>query len=112
MYLTNPNPELERLIRQTPEGMMFWSGTCIDPHITCTDCKHYGYTTVVRNDAGNMVDTHKYPTSCALYHKHTGRHGKLFDPKTPACKYFETRENEILCTPSGAGGEVHANRAE
>jgi hypothetical protein len=104
--LTNPNPGLARLIRQTPEGMMFWAGTCTDQDTTCADCKHYGYTSVVRNDAGNAIDTHKHPTSCALYHKHTGRHGKSFDPKMPACKYFETRESETPHTPSGAGSEV------
>jgi hypothetical protein len=91
MYLTNPNPEFARLVQQTPEGMMFWSGTCIDRNATCAQCRHYGYTFVVRNDAGNAVDTRKYPSSCALYHKHTGRHGKPFDPKTPACKYFEKK---------------------
>ena len=107
MRLTNPNPELSRLVVQTPEGMMFWAGTCADPDTTCADCKHYGYTTVVRNDAGNAIDTHKYPTSCALYHKHTGRHGKSSSPKTSACKYFENREDENTSRAAGAGDEVH-----
>ena len=108
MRLANPNPELSRLVAQTPEGMMFWAGTCADPDTTCADCKHYGYTIVVHNEAGNAIDTRNHPTSCALYHKHTGRHGKSFDPKTPACKYFENREDETLRAPSGAGGGVHA----
>ena len=86
-HLTVSNPDLERLIRQTPEGMMFWCGTA-----TCGLCKHFGYEAATRNDAGNVVDTKKYPTSCALYKKHTGRDGKPLAHKTAACKYFEAKQ--------------------
>lgn len=91
-HLTSPNPELDRLVRQTPEGMMFWSGTCSDASAMCGGCKHYGYEVVVRNDAGNGVGAHKYPSRCALYRKHMRRHGKPLDEKTPACKYFEAKK--------------------
>jgi hypothetical protein len=36
---------------------MFWAGTRSDPNATCFDCKHYGYICVVRNDAGNAIET-------------------------------------------------------
>ena len=92
IYLTSPNPDLDRLIRQTPPGMMFWSGTCTDPGATCGGCRHYGYVITVRNDAGNAVTTRKRPTACALYHKHMARDGGTLDPKTPACKYHESKK--------------------
>lgn len=91
-YLIAPNQELDRLIRQTPQGMMFWAGTCSDANATCGGCKHFGYSTVVRNEAGNAVSARKYPASCSLYKKNTARDGKALDQKTPACKYFETKQ--------------------
>ena len=94
--LTAPNQELDRLVRQTPPGMMFWAGTCADPTATCSGCKHYGGNAfTVRNDAGNAVTSRKQrkppKECCALYKQHTGRRGKPFDPKTPACKYYEAK---------------------
>jgi hypothetical protein len=88
LHLVSSNPRLDQLIRQTPKGMMFWSGTCSDPDATCGGCEHYGYTTVTRNAAGNTADVHRYPASCALYQKHTGQHGDKLSKNTPACKYF------------------------
>jgi hypothetical protein len=90
--LTAPNRALDRLIAQTPPGMMFWSGTCADPTATCGSCKYFGYETVVRNEAGNSVITRKYPSSCSLYKKHTGKDGKPFDRATTACKYHEAKQ--------------------
>ena len=92
-HLTIPSHRLDRLVRRTPEGMMFWSGTCADPTATCGGCHHFGYESVTRNDAGNVVTARKYPVSCALYKKHTGQHGAALGPKTPACKYFEARRS-------------------
>jgi hypothetical protein len=89
--LTSSNPELDRLVRQTPDGMMYWSGTSTVPGATCGRCRHYGYTTVIRNDVGNAVKTTKHPASCALFHKYTRQHGKTIGQCTPACKYFEPR---------------------
>ena len=86
---TTPDPAFARLVRQTRPGMMFWSGTCDVAHATCGGCKHYGYSIVVRTDAGNAVSTYKCLASCALYRKHSGRHGKAIPSETPACKYFE-----------------------
>lgn len=90
-YLTTSNRDLDRLIRQTPEGMMFWAGTCADPTATCAGCRHYGFDAVTRNDAGNAMTTCRYSTRCSLYRKHTGQPGASLDPKTPACKYFEAK---------------------
>jgi hypothetical protein len=91
-HLTTPNQELDRLIRQTPEGMMFWSGTCSDIAATCGGCEFFGYETVTRNEAGNVVDTRKYPERCLLYKKHTGRAGKSFSGSTLACNYFAPKQ--------------------
>jgi hypothetical protein len=92
--LTAPNQELDRLIRQTPSGMMNWSGTSSDPAATCGGCRHFGYEDAVRNFVNNVVETHEYPSRCALYRKHTGHHSKPFNQKTPACKYFEARQTD------------------
>ena len=91
-HLTAPNQELGRLIRQTPIGMMFWSGTCADPTATCSGCRHYGYEAVTRNDAGNVTSTQTYNTRCALYKKHTGQDGESIHPDTLACKYFVAKQ--------------------
>ena len=69
-YLTNPDSEFASLIRQTPKGMMYWSGTATDPKATCGRCKHYG-------------------DGCALYLKHMGRTYRI-NRNTLACKYFES----------------------
>jgi hypothetical protein len=110
--LTAPNKELNRLVRQTPEGMMFWSGTCSDPTATCGGCRHFGYEVVIRNEAGNAVDTRGYPNSCALYRKYTGRHGKPFDEKTAACKYFEFRQLDNTHMRSARACECNEERHE
>lgn len=90
-HLTQPNVLLDPLIKQTPPGMMFWSGTCADPVATCGTCAHLGYDDVIRNDAGNAVDCRKHPASCALFHRHTKQNGQPLPPSTPACKYFEAK---------------------
>ena len=82
MYLTNPNPEFTRPVVRTPEGMMFWAGTCSDPKATCGGCKHYDHD----------INTRKHLGSCALYQRYTERLGKNFSSKTPACKYFENKQ--------------------
>lgn len=98
--LTPSTPELDRLVRQTPAGMMYWSGTCPDPSATCGDCRHYGYETATRNEAGNVVDTCEYPFCCALYKKHTVHRGEMVHRLTPACKYFEPRQQPELAPPA------------
>jgi hypothetical protein len=95
LYLTIANPELERLVRQTPPegGMMFWAGTCSDPGATCGGCKHYGFYEDVRNDAGDRIATPHHPRKCRLYYEHMGKPSKKPLWKgTPACKYFESRK--------------------
>jgi hypothetical protein len=68
LHLTSIDPALDRLIRQTPEGMMFWAGTCADPAATCGGCVHYGYESVVRHkNTGDALRTSKHPHSCALF---------------------------------------------
>jgi hypothetical protein len=72
LHLTKPNPELARLIEQTPEGM----GTCSDPEARCGGCEYYE------------------SQHCLLYLKCTGRVVKKALPKeTPACKYFENKQS-------------------
>ena len=77
-HLTSPNPEFDHLVKRTPPGMMFWSGTCADPTATCDGCRYYNLT---RKNKGR----------CSLYQNHTGRAGAAFDKKTPACKYFQAK---------------------
>jgi hypothetical protein len=77
IYLTVANTELDQLIRQTPPGMMFWSGTCPDPTRTCGQCAHW-------------QALHARRFGCGLYKKHTGVAKPLLK-ETPACKYFEAK---------------------
>jgi hypothetical protein len=94
-HLTTLDRELERLIRQTPEGMMFWSGSCAQRGATCGGCKHFGYEVPeLFDDWGNVLSARKYPARCALYRKYTGRHGKPLNPETAACKYFEAKQDD------------------
>ena len=91
-HLTKPNAELSRLIARTPEGMMFWSGTRGDPSATCSGCKYFGFTEVIRNGAGNEIDSVGHPSKCELYFRHIGKPSKKpIRPDTAACKYFEAK---------------------
>jgi hypothetical protein len=92
-HLTTSNQELDLLVRQTPKGMMYWAGTCTDPVATCGGCSHYGYEDVIRDDAGNALNTRKYPSRCALFHSYTKQHGNPLPQNTPACKYFVTKQS-------------------
>lgn len=80
--LTEPNPELAKLIKQTPDGMAHWAGTGPSDK-TCGQCKHLG---AVYPHAGKT----KYLSRCQLYQRRAnGRVGGKLPPNTPACKYFE-----------------------
>jgi hypothetical protein len=85
-HLTEPNAELAKLRRQTPHGMMHWSGTGPDK-TTCGMCQHFGYWYTTRPNR-----THEKPHACALYWKHMHKHPvEAINPGTPSCKYFERR---------------------
>jgi len=90
-HLTEVNPKLDRMIKQTPPGMMHWSGSCADPAATCEGCRHYGFEIATRNFPGNVLTVRKYSTRCALYQKYTGTVGNSLPRTTPACKYFEAK---------------------
>jgi hypothetical protein len=75
--LTSPNLNLDTMIRRTPEGMMYWSGTCADTTATCGACAHY-------------VPLNSKRKGCALYRKHIGT-AKPLMKETAACKYFEPK---------------------
>jgi hypothetical protein len=93
LYLTNPNPELARLVARTPKGaMMHWAGSCSDANATCAGCQHYGFTEVIRNKAGDTIKTVNHPAGCALYYKYMKKAGKPLKQDTAACKYFESKQ--------------------
>jgi hypothetical protein len=82
-HLTEPNPELARLIAQTPHGMMHWSGTG-PAGTTCGQCKHYGYTYETARKS-----VFKWQ-ACALYWQRMKKHPhRQIPPSTESCKYFE-----------------------
>ena len=91
MYLTKPNTELARLSERTPPGMMFWAATSSDPDATCSGCKHYGYSEVICNAAGNTIKTIDHPAGCALFFRRMNKPGGRLNRETPACKYFEAK---------------------
>jgi hypothetical protein len=90
--LTVSSPELERLIRQTPSGMMHWSGTG-PAKATCAGCQHYGYRVEVCSFAGTALAPLEYRDRCKLYYQYTQRHGGKVPSATPACKYFTPKES-------------------
>jgi hypothetical protein len=71
-YLTVLDADLNELVRRTPPGMAFWSGT--GPKRTCGQCEHFG-----------ELVSKKY--GCRLYTKQTGYEVQLLKD-TAACKYF------------------------
>jgi hypothetical protein len=91
-HLTSAGAELDRKIKATPPGMMYWAETCSDPAATCSGCRHFGFSIVQRNDAGNAISVKKHPDRCALVWKYTNKPGAAFCGLTPACKYFESRQ--------------------
>lgn len=88
MKLTEPNPELAKLVRKTPEGMAFWASTG-PTGATCGKCVNYGYeyTTFI---GPTLTEKTRNKNGCALYYKQMHRHSAHeLPPDTPACKYFE-----------------------
>jgi hypothetical protein len=82
-HLTEPNPELAKLIAKTPHGMMHWSGTG-PAGTTCGQCAHYGYA--YKTAKRDYVKQH----ACALFWKHMRTHPhRQIPPSTDSCKYFE-----------------------
>jgi hypothetical protein len=88
--LTVVNPELDRLVKQTPPGMAHWSTTGPDG-TTCEQCKHFGYSVPLRNGHGEAVGTKTHPKSCRRFFELMHRHGKPLQPSTPSCRHFETK---------------------
>lgn len=80
--LTESNPKLDKLIRQTPPGMAHWAGTGPSGK-TCETCKHFG-TLYAENSPRAQTNR------CKLYQKlMCGKIGGRISENTPACKYFE-----------------------
>lgn len=80
--LTEPNPELAKLIRQTPDGMAHWSGTGPDG-TTCGTCKHHA---TIYPRGGKTA----YAKRCKLYQdRSNGWVGGKIENSTASCKYFE-----------------------
>lgn len=80
-HLTEPNPDLARMIRNTPDGMAHWAGSGPEGK-TCKTCAHYG---AVFPREG----TTKYQDRCKLYQQRAGgRVGGKIPSATAACKYF------------------------
>jgi len=79
-HLTSPNPELERLRRQTREGQAYWGGTGPAGQ-TCGACVWWRFG-----------EHHHRRAYC---HKYAAMTGKRSVPAVPggalACKYFEKR---------------------
>lgn len=86
-HLTQPDPELARLERATPNGMAYWAGTG-PPDKTCTDCERF---------MGRFWEGELHAGRCSKYIKLmlAGGANKAPDfripPMTAACKYFEQR---------------------
>jgi hypothetical protein len=79
--LTEPIPELARLIKATPAGMAHWAGTG-PSGATCGACMFYEYF-------DNKMK--RVPNRCLLFHLSTKTHCKTpISEITPACKYFGT----------------------
>jgi hypothetical protein len=80
-HLTEPNPELARLIKATPAGMAHWSGTGLSG-AACGACMYYDYFDAKMKH---------HPDRCLLFHLSTKTHCKTpISERTPACKYFRS----------------------
>jgi hypothetical protein len=78
-HLTEPNPELARLIKWTPDGMAYWAGTG-PSETTCGSCLYYEYF-----DAKGKAHWNR----CLLFYASTKTSCKTTIAKrTPSCKYF------------------------
>jgi len=92
IVLTEPNPELAKQIRNTPNGMAHWAGTGPEGK-TCKACIHHG--TVHPRD-GETPYSHipyshiPYSNRCKLYQQRAnGRVGGKVPGSTSACKYYQ-----------------------
>jgi hypothetical protein len=79
--LTEPNPELAKMVRRTPHGMAYWAGTGPRDKF-CAGCSNFG--TIYPDGEG----TRGKPDRCRLFYRQTGKVGGKLDLRTESCKYY------------------------
>lgn len=82
MTLTEPNPDLAALVRSTPHGCAFWSGTG-PAGKTCGQCAHHQHVTW---GTGTTFRCGKYTAMMGGW-----QGSKRIPPDLRSCKYFEPK---------------------
>ena len=76
-------PDRNNLIR----GVAYFAGTGPASEV-CRNCKNYGYVRESR------FKNYYHTTACHMFKKLTGKHGPRINKSTPACKYFDKRQQK------------------
>lgn len=87
LHLTQPNPDLGKLIAATPSGMAFWSGTG-PAGTTCRECIFFDHQKSYYAKKGINGGGLK-PARCKKYKMLSQTNGGNVPHETRACKYFE-----------------------
>jgi hypothetical protein len=81
---------LDRAIRITYVGMAHFAQ---GPQC-CASCASWGYDKVIRDSAGNAVDTIRRTRCCAKYHELTGLHGAPVPSHALACRHYHQKKKK------------------
>lgn len=87
LHLTQPNPDLEKLIAATPAGMAFWSGTG-PGNTTCRECIFFDHQNSYYAKKGINGGALK-PARCKKFKALAQADGGSVPHGTRSCKYFE-----------------------
>lgn len=91
LHLTQPNPELGKMIAATPSGMAHWAGSG-PAGVTCRECIFFDHQKSYYSKKGMNGGALK-PARCKKYKAMTQANGGNIPHETRACKYFSQADN-------------------
>lgn len=93
--LTTLDQKFNEMVRNTPSGMAYWSGTGPEG-VTCRTCLwwgHNGDTTFPQKEVEYASTGQLKAARCGKYKILSYREGKAIPHESVACKYYEPTED-------------------
>jgi hypothetical protein len=91
-HYTQPNPELERIRRQTYAGMAHWAGSGPSDK-TCRECVYWVHYHNQYHSKNGPYQGKLQDARCTKYLDLMGHVGMAFPDDAKACMFFEQAEN-------------------
>jgi hypothetical protein len=85
------DPEFVQQVRRSVPGMAHFAAT--GPFgATCAGCCHFGFTEVLRNKSGDVVQSIARSNRCGKFYKLIGKAGAVIPSTTEACRHYEPKK--------------------